>query len=151
MVAHVITRSPARNAAVSASDMAICGRLAIQSARLGDAGRTADAGSADPAVAPGILGEVLLVVVLGVVERRGIADLGRDLAVAGLGQRLLKRRARAPGGLLLRVPVTVDRGSILRADIVSLAHALGRVVVLPEDPEKILVADLRGIEGDEHH
>jgi hypothetical protein len=48
--------------------------------------RTADPGAAEAAVAAGVLREVLLVVVLGVVERVGrveLCDLGRDRAVAG--------------------------------------------------------------------
>src|SRR5439155_3896451 len=44
------------------------------------------AGRVDRAVAVRVLREVLLVVVLGVVERAGRRDLGRDLAVAGGGQ-----------------------------------------------------------------
>ena len=44
-----------------------------------------DAGAAEPAIAARVLGEVLLVVVLGEVERAGLGDLGRD-----------RRRSRAP-------------------------------------------------------
>src|SRR5437773_8485423 len=43
---------------------------------------TAHAGAADAAVAPRILREVLLVIVLGVVELRRIEDFGGDRAVA---------------------------------------------------------------------
>ena len=46
--------------------------------------------------------------------------------------------------------VAVDAGAVLRADVVALAHALRRVVVLPEDAQHLLVARLRGIEHDEH-
>jgi len=41
-----------------------------------DSDRTADAGAADTAVAVGVLGQVLLVVFLGVVELRSPDDLG---------------------------------------------------------------------------
>ncbi len=43
----------------------------------------AHASAAEPAVAVGVLPEVLLVVGLGVVERAGRSKLGRDVAVAG--------------------------------------------------------------------
>ena len=44
--------------------------------------RAGDAGAAEAAVAARVLREVLLVVVLGVVKRRRVSDLGRDRAVA---------------------------------------------------------------------
>jgi len=50
-----------------------------------DASRTGDPRAAEPAVAVRILGEVLLVVILGVIEGRRLADLGGDGAVAGGG------------------------------------------------------------------
>ena len=53
--------------------------------------RARDVGAAETAVPAGVLGEVLLVVLLGVVERPDVADLGRDLAEAGLGERALIR------------------------------------------------------------
>src|SRR5258706_4744412 len=42
-----------------------------------------------------------------------------------------------------------DRGAVLRPDVVALAHPLGRVVVLPEDLEELLVRALRRVVGDE--
>jgi hypothetical protein len=42
------------------------------------ADRADDAGAADAAIALGVLGQVLLVIVLGEVERAGGADLGGD-------------------------------------------------------------------------
>src|ERR671922_1670372 len=50
--------------------------------------RAGHARPAQPAVPVGVLGQVLLVVVLGVEERAGGHDLGRDLAVAGAAQPL---------------------------------------------------------------
>ena len=44
----------------------------------------------------------------------------------------------------------VDPGAVLRADVVALAHALGRVVVLPEDLEHRVVARAGRVEHDEH-
>src|SRR5664279_3941596 len=56
-------------------------RPELSSGRL-EPDRAGDAGAAEPAVAVRHLREVLLVVVLGVVERPRRGDLGRDLAVA---------------------------------------------------------------------
>src|SRR5438105_4997993 len=71
------------------------------------------------AVAAGVLVQVPLVVVLGVPERAGLGsrlDLGRDLAVPGLLERLLVARAGLLGRRLLGVAGGVDRGAVGRAD-----------------------------------
>ena len=49
--------------------------------------RAGDAGAAQPAIAPGVLGQVLLVVVLGVVEGAGRQDLRGDRPVTLGGER----------------------------------------------------------------
>ena len=36
----------------------------------------------------------------------------------------------------------IDAGTVLGADIIALAHALGGVVTLPEDPQDVLEGDL---------
>src|SRR5690349_15812713 len=104
---------------------------------------------AEPAVPVGVLGQVLLVVILGVIERPGRGDLGRDLAVAGVGQRLVVGVARRPGGSRLLVGEGVDSRPVLRADVVALAHPLRRVVRLPEDLEHVFVARPGGVEDHE--
>src|SRR2546429_337375 len=83
--------------------------------------------TADPAVAGRVLREVLLVVVLGVVERHAVRYLRRDRLVAGLAQALLVHRLRRLRGLALHVVRDVDGRAVLRADVVALAHALRRV------------------------
>jgi hypothetical protein len=55
--------------------------------------RTGDSSSSESTVPIGILVQILLVIVLGVIKRRRISDLRRDAAVAGLRQFVLKRRA----------------------------------------------------------
>jgi len=62
--------------------------------------RQLHAGGVVRAITPGILVEVLLVVVLGVVERvvRDVCDLGRDRAVALGCEALLERGLRGLGG-----------------------------------------------------
>src|SRR5208282_2454011 len=71
-------------------------------------------------------------------------------AVAGGGEPLLIGIARGLGGALLGFAIGVDRRAVLRADIVALAHALGRVVTLPEELEQAGVADQLGVVDDEH-
>src|SRR6476646_10351885 len=69
----------------------------------GDADRARDASPTQAAVAARVLGQVLLVVGLGVVKRACGRDFGRDLAVAGLAQALLEHRAAVLCGLGLLV------------------------------------------------
>src|SRR5690606_18684503 len=116
----------------------------------GDADRAGGSGAADAAVAVGVLGvgEVLLVVVLGEVERAGRDDLGGDRAVAGAGQHRLEGVPGGLGGGLLGVGVVEDHRAVLGADVVALAEALGGVVALPEDLEQVGVGDLLRVEDD---
>src|SRR5439155_16467518 len=109
-----------------------------------------DAGAAESAVAHRVLREVLLVVRLGVVERPGRRDLGRDLAVACGPELLLERGASRLGDRALLVAIRIDRRAVLRADVIPLPHPLRGVVVLPEEAEDLLVARLLRVEDDEH-
>src|SRR6266545_5817413 len=103
-------------------------------ARLGnvDARRAGHARPAEPAVTIRILRQVLLVVILGKVELGRRKDLGCNRSMTGLRQRALVLVARTLGLVPLRVIVVINPGAILRADIIPLAHALRRVVALPE-------------------
>src|SRR5207237_7204994 len=116
-----------------------------------ESGGTGHSGAAEAAVAARIPGEVLLVIVLGVIEGRLGGDLRRDPTVPGLRQRLLVLLARRFGGLLLRLAGRVDRGAILRADVVPLAHPLRGIVALPEHAEQIRVRHPLRVEDDENH
>ena len=89
--------------------------------------------------------------ILGVVERRRVHDFGGDGAVARLPQRLGEAGFGRFRHLPLRVAMDIDAGAVLRADIVALAHALGRVVRLPEHLEQGVVGDFRRVEHDEDH
>src|SRR5215218_2148235 len=109
-----------------------------------------DARAPEAAVAVRVLVEVLLVVGLGVEERAGLGDLGRDLAVARRGQQRLVPVARRLDGDLLLVGVVVHRRAILRADVVALTHPGGRVVTLPEGAQDLVAGDLRRVEHDQH-
>src|SRR5438105_13793917 len=107
-----------------------CANLATKACGAGHAG------AAQAAVPARILGQVLLVVVLGVIERRLGGDLRRDLPVPRLRQRLLILLARRFGRLPLRIAGRVDGGAILGAHVIALAHPLRRIVVLPEDAQE---------------
>jgi murein DD-endopeptidase MepM/ murein hydrolase activator NlpD len=112
--------------------------------------RAAHARPAEPAVPVGVLREVLLVVVLGVVEVGRVEDLGRDVAVPRLAEGALVGRTRTLGRRLLRLAEHIDARAVLRADVVALAHPFGGVVALPEHLEQLLVGDASRIEDDEH-
>src|SRR5580698_10037540 len=68
----------------------------VRSGRDAGPGLAGDAGAAEPAIAARVLGEILLVIVLGEVERRRVDDLGGNPTKALRGERLLVHR---PGGL----------------------------------------------------
>src|SRR4029078_11447278 len=57
-------------------------------------------------------------------------------------------RLRGLGGVPLGPVPDEDLGPILGPSVIALTHALGRVVVLPEDLEELLVRDLRWIADD---
>src|SRR5919197_4050512 len=136
---------------IAAADFATATPGAAASARRrARAHRAGDAGAAQAAVAVGHLVEVLLVVVLGVVEVAGGRDLGRDLAEPALVQRALVALERGARGGRLLVVGGVDRRAVLGADVVALAHALRRVVALPEHLQQLVVRALRGVVDDQH-
>src|SRR4029078_13143006 len=76
------------------------------------------------------------------IALRGCRDAGGDSAIAGGAEPLLEALARRLGGGPLRVGGHVDPGAVLRADVVALAHPLGRVVALPEHPQQLVVGDV---------
>src|SRR5258707_2234755 len=71
--------------------------------------RTGHAGAAQAAIARRVLGEVLLVIVFGEIERPGRRDFGRDGAKPLGRQRLLVSGFRGGRGLTLRVVRRIDR------------------------------------------
>ena len=89
-------------------------------------------------------------VTLGVVERPGLGDLGRDLPVARPRELALEHLARRERGLALGVRRPVDGRPVLRAEVVSLPHPLGRIVALPEDPQHLAVTRSLRVEDCEH-
>src|SRR5215467_10609623 len=89
------------------------------------ADRAAHAGTAEAAIAHRILGQILLVIVLGEIEGWRVEDLGGDRIETLRLERLLVHRLRGLGSLPLRGVEDVDAGAILRANVVALTHALG--------------------------
>src|SRR5262252_1945970 len=108
--------------------------------------RTAHAGAAEAAVSGRILGEILLMIILGKIEVRGGQDLCRDGTVPSRGERLLVHRLGSLCGRALRGRVHVDAGPVLGADVVALPHALSRVMTLPEGLQQRLVGNLLRVE-----
>src|SRR5436190_6884127 len=91
-----------------------------QSSTHADADRARHAGAAQAAIARRILGEILLMIVLGEIEFARWRDLGGDRAETLRRQRLLVHSLRRVGGLALRITEGVDRRAILGADIIAL-------------------------------
>src|SRR6185436_14302070 len=124
-----------RGGADEAPSPRACGARKQEGGRSGghaDADRARHAGAAQSAITRRVLGEILLMIVLGEIEFARWRNLGGDGAETLRGQRLLVRSLRRVGGLALRIARGVDRRAILGADIVALAHALRRVVIFPE-------------------
>src|SRR6185437_9319414 len=107
--------------------------------------------AAQPAVATGVLRQILLMIVLGVKEPGRVTDFRGDGAVSGGGEPGLIRAPGNLGCIPLCLVGHVNRGAVLRADVASLPHPLRGVVRLPEGLEQILVADLGGIVNHAHH
>src|SRR6185295_10876188 len=97
-----------------------------------------NATAADAAVPARILGEILLVIFLGVVELRRLGDLRGDVRAMHLRERRLVAAPALLGLALLRVRGPVDSRAVLGAHVAALAHALRRVVRLPERLEQRL-------------
>src|SRR3954453_6545652 len=120
----------------------LCLRRLLDPGRNAD--RTAHAGAAQTAISHRVLRQVLLVVVLGKIERRRIDDLGGDGIEAARLELLVVHRLRRLRGFALLGRERIDAGAILRADVVALAHALRGVVARPERLEQALIGDLLG-------
>ena len=115
-----------------------------------DPGGTTDAGAADTAVAIRIFRKILLVLVFRVIKRIKWQNLGRDISVSCLRQLCLVGNQRLPRCRMLCVVVRENRGSILGAHIISLAHTLRRVVAFPEYLQQLFETDDVRVEYDEH-
>src|SRR5262249_8115233 len=127
------------------------GRLASLGLRRGNADRAAHARAAEAAIAHRILRQILLVVVLGEIEWRSIADFGGNRAKALRLELLAVDLFRCFRGPALVRGEGIDTRAILCAHVVALAQALRGVVILPKCLEQPLIADLLRIEDHEHH
>jgi hypothetical protein len=95
--------------------------------------------------------QILLVVLLGVIERAGDRNLGRDRALPGPTKRVTIGGSHRFGDLALLIVRVVDRRPVLRADVVSLTHPLGGIVRFEKESHQLRVANLLRIKDDEHH
>src|SRR4029077_10767499 len=98
-------------------------------------------GAAEAAIAVRIFGQILLVIILGEIKRRRIDDLGGDRPHPFGAERLLVGLLRRFGGRALLRRERIDAGAVLGADVVALAHALGRIVAFPERLEQAVVGN----------
>src|SRR5262245_37152245 len=134
MIRHLSALAPTDDGSMDFNDR---GRQGLSGNTRSD--RTAHAGAAETAIAHRILRQVLLVIVLGEIERRRVDDLGGDRTKAAALELLLVHRLRRLGGFALGVVIDIDAGAILRTNVVTLAHALGRIVAFPERLEQLVV------------
>src|SRR5262249_11395413 len=80
------------------------------------ADRARNTGAAETAVTSRILGEILLMIVLGEIERARRRELGGDRAKTFRSKRAREHRLRVLGGLTLRIAEGVDRRPVLGTD-----------------------------------
>src|SRR4029453_10605762 len=88
---------------------------------VGGPDRAAHPGAAEAAIAHRVLGQILLVVVLGEIELRRIEDLGGDRVETPRLERLLVHRLGSFRGLALRRREGVDAGAVLRTNGFALS------------------------------
>src|ERR1700722_15387031 len=72
----------------------------------------------EAAIPARVLGQVLLVVILGVIERAGLGDFGGDGPVPGRGERSLERVARCQRSVALGRRRPVNGGAVLGPAVV---------------------------------
>src|SRR5580698_10448616 len=118
----------------------------------GDAGTdlAAHAGATEAAIAVRILRQILLMIILGEIERRRIADFRSDRPHSFGRKRLGIAFARRFGSGALRRRKHVDTGTVLGADVIALPHALRRVVTFPKSFEQLFVGDFLRVVDDQH-
>src|SRR5258708_164743 len=126
-------------------------RRAPLSRRRGNADRTAHARAAEAAIAHRILRQILLMVVLGKIKCRRIEDFGGDGTKAPRLELLAIHFFRCFRGPALVGSEGIEAGAILRAHVVALAHALGRIVILPERFAQPLIGYVVRVIDHEHH
>src|SRR5258708_8065966 len=107
--------------------------------------------ASNPTVPIRILGQLLLVILPGVINRWRISDLGGDAPAAQGPQRAAVFAPAGLGGRALRGIAAENNRAVLGADVVALPHALCRIVRLPEQLQQGLVGNRRWIVDHEHH
>lgn len=98
--------------------------------------------SPEAAVSIGVLAEVLLMVIFSVIKLRSLPDFCCDGTKTAFCQYLLIFFLRFQGSFHLFLGKGVDGWAILSAKVITLPHSLCRVMILPEDLEQFLKADV---------
>src|SRR5574341_1417729 len=89
------------------------------------------------------------------ILERALSKSGYDVDSAADGKEAIEKISKTAYDLLLLDLEMrprrgrLDRGTVLRPEIVALAHALRRVVILPEGAQEIRVREPLRIEDDE--
>ena len=107
--------------------------------------RATNPGTTDPTIAIGIFCEVLLMIFLCKIKRNPGSHFGRDRAKPTFSKprTVVIQYTLSMGNV--RIVIKVKRRSVLRADIVSLTHALRRVVLFTKDGKEPFERCLAGI------
>ena len=95
--------------------------------------------------------QILLVIVFRIVELGSGFYLGGDRPESPRRQLFLVEISRCLGQSALVVGVGVDARPVLGSLVVALAHALGRIVALPEQRQQVAVRDATRLVDDPHH
>ena len=99
----------------------------------------------------GVLVQVLLMIVFGIIEFLNWQYFRRDLSFSDFLQFLLEGLFRSIGQFLLLIVVIVDAGTILCSDVDALPHSSGWVVVFPEYCQQFFIRSLLWIVDDADH
>ena len=106
--------------------------LRLATGDLRRAGRTSNTRTANAAIALRIPGQVLLMIFLGIKQLCVWCDFGRNVAKTRRAEAGLVGVAGHICGCMLAVTGRIYGGTVLAAPVVTLAHALGRIVIFPK-------------------
>lgn len=113
--------------------------------------RVAGTSAGETTIAAWVLSEILLVIIFRIIKIGQGFDFSGNAGIALLPQCPLVGRPAALGLFELRGGAGIDRGAVLGATVVSLAHTLSRVVGFPKRGEQVLEQYDLGVEEHQHY
>ena len=90
-------------------------------------------------------------VILCIIKCRGYQNFRSDGVIAGGAQIGFKISFAGLSHFSLFGRKCINSGTVLRADIIALTHALGRVVIFPKHGKHMRKAGPRNVENDLHN